>query len=301
MDRETAQGSDSEPARRTAAEHTSWGNRVSYEGKNYRLKDGVTAILFLGIDYGAETHAEGTVGGGGRSDAIMLLVLDDQDRSTTVFLIPRDTMANVDVYKENGDYAFSAFIQVNMQYSFGNSKKRSCYLTKRLLSEILFDLRIDYTLSLDAAGISSVAEQLGGLTLTLEEDYTDIDPSYQKGATITLDGKTAERFVRSRDTDVSGSGMARMNRHFELLKSLFSQYENKDSEKQLKDILNTAESYIESDLSADTITKLASYRLKDTAVILPGKLVSGEFHDEYYMDEEETKKVILELFYERVQ
>ena len=53
---------------------------------------------------------------------------------------------------------------------------------------------------------------MGGVTVTLEEDFTAFDPAMTKGTTLTLQGMQAEYYVRQRFYVGDGSNMARMER-----------------------------------------------------------------------------------------
>jgi len=40
--------------------------------------------------------------------------------------------------------------------------------------------------------------EVGGVTVTLEDDMTKLDPAMKKGATLNLDGRQAELLMQSR-------------------------------------------------------------------------------------------------------
>jgi LCP family protein required for cell wall assembly len=282
----------SAPERSTAP---TLGTKEEYNGKKYRLNSSISTVLFLGTDYGE--HEEGVLGSGARSDTIILFVLDDESKTIKALLIPRDTMVSVDLYEANGDYAMSVSGQITLQYGSGDSPARSCYLTKKKVSELLYGIRIDDTFAFYAAGIVPVVDSLGGLTITLHDDYTDIDPSYTEGATVTLSGEEMEAFVRTRDIEVSESNIVRINRHFDLLRNAFSQMGG-SGKIDLEDLVDKASQYVQSDVDADTLKKLSAYKFIEESIMLPGHTVKGEYHDEYYVDEEALKGILIELFYQ---
>lgn len=275
-----------------------WGARIEYDGKQYHQRHDVTSVLFLGIDYGTTVQTEGNVGTGGRSDTIMLFVLDDSTSTVKTLLIPRDTMVNVDLYKTNGDFAFSGFMQINMQYAFGDSPKRSCYLSKKKVSELLLGRPIDYCVSLSAEGIGQIIDSMGGISVTLTEEFDDGETVYPAGSVVELNGENAEHFIRFRDIETSGSNIARMNRHYDILQALLQKMKGTDTEKLITQMSDAAEDYMESDLDADTLKKLYTYPMEDSYIMLPGESVKGELHDEYYADEAGIKALVRDLFYE---
>ena len=276
----------------------SWGSSVEIDGKKYHIKDRISTVLFLGVDYGNENASEGNIGTGPRSDTMILFVLDDAAKTIQTVMISRDTMAEVDLYKANGDYAFSGTMQITMQYTFGDSPRRACYLTKKAVSRLLYEARIDYCLSLALSGLSEIIDELGGLTITMPEDYTDIDFRFEKGAQVTLTGAEAEQFIRVRDADEFGSNNVRMTRQFELVKELFSELGSKGGASYIEEVLEKADAYVESDLDADTIQKFATYTFLPEPIYLPGEDVQGEFHDEFYVNDPELQQLLLSLLYE---
>ncbi len=274
------------------------GASVEYEGKQYHIKNNISTVLFLGVDYGDTRLGAGNMGTGPRSDTMILFILDDDAGTIQALMLSRDTMVNVDMYKTNGDYAYSAQMQITMQYTFGDSPRRACYLTKKKVSELLFEKRIDACMSVYLEGLAMIIDRLGGLTITMPDDYTYIDERYTEGATVTLTGAEAERFVRNRDADEFGSNNVRMDRQFKLISELFRELQRKGGLSYMEEVLEEAEEYVESDLDAETLQKFATYTFIDEPLRLPGDDVQGEFHDEFYVDDEALQKLLLDLFYE---
>ena len=71
---------------------------------------------------------------------------------------------------------------------------------------------IDFYISLEMDGISTLNDALGGVTVTLEDDFTALDPTMTKGTTLTLEGNQAEYYVRGRMYIGVGTNEARMVR-----------------------------------------------------------------------------------------
>jgi len=280
-----------------AAEDADWGSTVIYDGVRYRFNPDLTTVLFLGIDDAQDGAPDGNVGTGGRADALLLFILDDAEQTTTALAISRDTMTEVDVYKTNGDYAYSGLMHINMQYAYGDSPRRSCYLQKRTVSRLLYGMQIDGCISLTMEGIARITEAMGGVTLTMPEDYTDIDGRYTAGAEITLTGPEMERFVRYRDVEETGSNDVRMERQAWLLGEVFRQMKEKGGLRYVSTLLEQAADCICSDLDAETMKHLADYTLADGTRNVPGATAEGERHDEFIVDEEALRALLIELFY----
>ncbi len=269
----------------TAAEK----DRIVRSGVSYRRDTEVKTYLFLGVDDVGLNYEN--YGSGGRTDTLLLLVKKD-DR-LRILEISRDTMTEVDTYDASGDYLSTGVMQINMQYSFGDSPRRSAYLTKRTVTELLGGVRIDGTISLDMSGIAPIVDTLGGITVRMEEDCSYIDASYAKDAVIRMDGQAAERFIRWRDYSIqTGSNDARMGRHSWFIRQMLGQM----GETELTELLQAAEPYLNTDMTAEELQALKTCSLTET-IKVPGETRAGKLHEEYYVDEEALREIVLQIFY----
>lgn len=77
---------------------------VKYQDTVYAYKEEILTFLIMGIDKlsDAEEVTEGT--DGGQADALFLAVLDPQEKRMKVIGINRNTMTDIDIYDENGEY-----------------------------------------------------------------------------------------------------------------------------------------------------------------------------------------------------
>lgn len=275
---------------------------IQVNGQTYQYRDGLKTILFLGIDQSAEASVGDVIGSGGRSDTILLYLLDENTQTTQTLEISRDTMMDVDVYNSNGDYAFTGEMQLNMQYAFGKTPRISCRLTREKVSELLYGVKIDACLSLTMDGIAEIVDSIGGVNITFDQDYTYVDPAFTQGTTLKLDGEQAFNFVHYRDIEQQGSNESRMARQRLFQRALYEQIHNsQDPASTAMTLWNAAEPYLQSDLSASEIQALAEYEMEDTSYQVPGESVAGELHDEFYVDEQALQELIIQLFYEAAQ
>ncbi len=293
---------DSEPAVSLppADDNADWQSTITFNGVNYRRRRDLKTVLFLGVDNANLTESVGEIAGNnGRADAIMLFLLDTGTKTMQTLAISRDTITDVDVYRGNGDYAYTGPMHITLQYIYGDSDRRSCFLMERTVSRLLYNVPITGSLALKMDGIPLIVEELGGITLTFPEDYSYIDPAYVSGAQVTLDGPATEKFVRSRDITVTGSAEQRLARETWFMHELFSQLKAKGGMAEtLQHMLTVAGDSIETNLDAETLQMLAEYDLQEETLKVPGATVAGAVHDEYHVDEEALQQMIIELFYE---
>ena len=277
-------------------------NSIYHDGKEYVYNKNVKNILFLGIDKGEEITLNETLGKGGQADTIMLFSIDRENQTTRILQISRNAMTDIDLYDKNGNYYTSIKAQLATQYAYGNGADTSCWATKRTVSELLNNLPIAGYFALDISGVSVINDMIGGVTITIPEDYTEIDPAFVKGATITLNGKQAEKYVRYRDPNMIGGNDLRMQRQAQyipaLLDSLSKISEKTDEELNL--MMDAISKYMVTDLSADDLKVMLKSEINmENIETVPGESKKGEIYEEFYVDEENLQKILIKMFYKQ--
>ena len=175
---------------------------VEYKGRVYEYRDKqLVNILLLGIDARSDTqYSDGRYGS--QADFVMLLCINKQEKSITPIHIDRDTMTDVPIYGPFGDPAGSRVMQLCLAQAYGDDIAAGSKNTEKAVSDLLGGIPIDYYVAMYLDGISTLNDALGGVTVTLEDDFSQLDPEMVKGKSICLQGKQAEIFVRNR-RDVS--------------------------------------------------------------------------------------------------
>ena len=144
---------------------------------------------------------------------------------------------------------------------------------------------------------------IGGLTITFDDDYTEIHSTFTKGSTVTLNRWYMDKFITYRsETDLEGAYKRGM-RSMAVMKALFNQCKGKivaDPAVALE-YYNGLKDYITTDLDLTEITYLARnmgkmYFTSDTIVRLPGETVMGERYAEFYPDESWLHDFVVEKF-----
>jgi LCP family protein required for cell wall assembly len=277
-------------------------NYLTIDGKKYQYNHDVSAVLFMGIDQHGAIEEKENAGYSGQSDSLILFVMDKGTKKTQMLEISRNAMVPLQIYGIGGEKLGTEKGQIALQYAYGDGKRKSCQLTKNAVSELLYGIKIDSYLAMTIEGIRKATDLIGGVTLTVPEDYTYIDPSFQKGATVTLKGELAEKYVRTRDIEVTGSNQERMQRQTQFLHALASRMKSsgRGNSAWYAKLMNSMQEYLITDITADDIETLSTYEL-DKTIIMPGEEVAGEKHDEFYVDDEALYQLIVELFYEPVE
>lgn len=284
-------------------ESTDSSSYITYNGKKYQYNSDLRTMLFLGVDKDEVVTVRENTGRSGQSDCLILLVLDTENKKTTLLEISRDSMADIKIYGIDGDYMATETAQIATQYAYGDGEKRSCQLTRNAVSNLLYDIPIHDYLSLNMAGIVPIVDQIGGVTITITEDQTAIDPVLVPGATVTMDGILAEKYIRSRDTSVLGSNEQRMERQTQFVQALLEKIKSTEDggNAMLHQFWQAGQPYITTDLSLNMLEKISSYDMDPQILKVPGEVQAGAEHDEFHVDDAELQELIIRIFYREVK
>lgn len=275
-------------------------SEITYDGKQYRYNHNLINILYLGIDNNDVIRNDMMPGNAGQTDCIMILSLNKETKQAKILQIPRDTMTEIDIYNRSGEAFKTVTEQIATQYAYCTGGTNSCWAAKKTISEMLYDLPIDGYLAMDMASISLVNDAIGGVTLKIPKDYTMINPEFQKGVTLTLKGEQAYDYVHWRDTNASFSNNDRLERQVQYIPAMIDTIRNNaELEKNYYDVIYPlVEKYITTDLQENEINELAQYELAVSDIQrLPGEGKKGEIYEEFYLDDEELQKMLIETFY----
>ena len=248
------QTSDVSGESETVQEKTS-GTKITWQGKEYTYNQSIRNILFIGVDKKEEMQIQDYAGRGGQADCLILLSLNTREKTATMLNISRDSIVDVDIYDMSGDFLTEERGQIALQYAYGDGEKKSCWLEKKVVTELLHDIPIHSFIALNIDGISTIADVLGGVEITVPEDYTSIDSSFVKGETIVLKGDKAERYVRYRDITEFGSNKGRMERQNQFLRALVSLLKRKVAENSayVDTLITAGKPFMTTDMTVDQI------------------------------------------------
>ena len=278
---------------------------IDDEGNAWNYREDLVAVLLIGVDYMSdETYwDEDMVFNGGNSDVLALAVLDTTNNTLSLLHIPRDTMAELLVLDPEGNYLDMTYTNISSAHSFGDGEKLSCDLTVDAVSRLLFGVPIQRYGAVSYDVLQDLSDLIGGVTLTLEKDYTDIDPSFTAGSTVTLTGEQLRKFIIHRDANELDSAYDRGQRHMVLLNVLFDECKKAFQEDITFPIqmYNRAADYITTNLSVSEISYLAQQVFQadfhtDSVTTLQGEMTMGEEYAEYIPDLEWLHDYVAETF-----
>jgi anionic cell wall polymer biosynthesis LytR-Cps2A-Psr (LCP) family protein len=170
----------------------------------------------------------------------------------------------------------------------------------------LLGIKIDYYVAMNLDGIRVLNDMAGGVTVTLEDDFSALDPAMKKGATLTLQGEQAEIFVRTRWNIGVGTNEARMERQSAFLQALREMLNAKcrDDHDFPGELYDALEPYLETDMKRGRIINEV-WRTRDysyAGIVRPaGQYLVGENgFMEFHADAAALRALVMDLFYRPV-
>jgi len=294
-----------EQRRNTASggEADSLKKQMLFNGRWYSPKDELETVLVMGVDkYSSDEQAESYLNTQ-QADFLMLLVIDREEETCTALQLNRDTMTDIQILGVTGQPAGTFEGQLALAHTYGSGGKDSCINTVDVVSNLLYGQHIDHYMSLTMDAVARLNDLVGGVEVTIEDDFSDVDETLIQGETVVLNGEQALHFVRSRQNVDDGSNLSRMERQRTYITALYE---------AVKDCSEADE-----DFYADTMMEIADYLVSDLTVhqmsdlgeiieaygvseirTLEGEAVRGEEFMEFYVDESALQQTVVELFYE---
>lgn len=288
---------------------------VVYNRNTYAYKKGLINILVLGIDGEGNLYDGHTAGNMGQSNAIYLLSIDTINKKISVIGIPRDTMTSVRFFDQDGSLTTVNTAQIAVQYAFGSDIDDSLNLTANAVSKLLYNVSIDRVMALSINSIGIINDAIGGVDVTIENDFTDesgeiLEESFIKGNTVHLEGDSARIFVQERDCNIAGSAMDRLSRQEQYFEKFIPK-----AKKAVKrnvflgiDICNKLDKkgMMYTDMSMSEIAYVISEVLKcdfsfDEIKTISGKIKYGKQYEEYHVDFEKLRQMVMDTFYEKIK
>lgn len=281
---------------------------ITYNGREYVYKDNLETFLVLGLDKyegadSSESHESGI-----QTDFLMLFVFDNESKQSTAIQIDRDTMTRVNKLAVGGTSVVDSYTkQIALAYNYvnGENDKIRCRNTKDSVEYLLDGVKVNHYLSLTMDAVAVSCELVGGVEVTVLDDFTGIDDTLIKGEQVTLKGESALNYVRTRYGLEDSTNSTRMARQQQFINALYEKVRSKidADEGFLVRFIDGIDEYVAYDSSDRQMQKLADkfddYEFLGIRKIEgESKLNEQEGYVEFHADEEAVRKLVIELFYE---
>lgn len=269
----------------------------------YYPRTDIVVVLVMGI--GQEGIVEETAPNQAYpADMITLMIFDEQSKDCKLLCLNRDTMLKMPILNEYGRQTGIYYGQLALSHTYGTGLEDSCENTKKAVSDLLYGITIDYYYAMNLDAIALLTDAVGGVTVTIEDDFSLVDPALQMGE-MTLTGEQALTFVQSRKNVGTQLNLSRMERQKEFMRGFMDALQTNldESDTQALEIYDSVSPYVVTDCSWKVISRLlenyGDYSLNGV-YSLPGENVKGEKYYEYHTDYDQLDALILELFYKQI-
>jgi len=307
-----ADGSQPEVDAETAGDEWEEGD-IRYDGHVYRYNDHMLTFLVMGIDSLEKLPDKEDVTDytkGGQADTLFLVAANPDTKSMKLIAINRNSMVDVDFYDSSDNFLSTTTAQICLQHAYGDGLEESCERQRDTVSRMFYGLPINGYISMNMAAVPILNDSVGGVKLTVLENVpwgTDVIAN-GAGNEVTLEGMDAYYYLQYRDVNQFDSATQRLKRQKQYLSAFLSQTRAKTAENISfpLSLLNDIKDYTVTDIGTSQITYLAtellgySVDLNNIESVQGTMAVGADEHEEYTVDQEALKKLVIETFYTRV-
>lgn len=275
---------------------------ITYNNQEYLLKDNIETVLILGLDKFESSEEKNSYNNDKQADFLMLLVIDKDNSSCSAIHINRDTMTDINILGVAGEKVGTVNKQIALAHTYGNGKEVSCRNTSDAVSGLLNDIKIDHYISMTMDAVPVINDLVGGVEVTISDDFTGVDDTLLQGETVNLLGEHALNYIRSRSGMKDSSNINRMERQRKYFNGLYDKTKVcvKNDESFIVDASMKISDYIVSDYTISQLQKLFEMTIEcdfTDICTIKGESVIGEEYMEFYPDENSIDELIVKLFY----
>jgi LCP family protein required for cell wall assembly len=190
------------------------------------------SVLMLGVD-----EREGDKG---RSDTMIVLTVNPNNKSVNMLSIPRDTITEI-VGKGKQD-------KINHAYAFGGIPMAMDTV------EAFLDIPIDYFIKVNMEGFTDMVDAVGGVKVKNDLEFTQDGYHFTKGEMI-LNGKKALSYTRMRKQDPRGD-FGRQTRQRQIIEGVVKKGAHLSSLMKFSDIFSVIGKNVKTNLTFDQMVAI---------------------------------------------
>lgn len=277
---------------------------LKLNGNIYSYYHDFETYLIMGTD---KTGADSKVYQGSMSDFLMLVIVDKTDNNYSFLPINRDTMSEVRLIQDDGTGVATAELQLCTAHWYGGSAGQSCANTVESISKLFGGLKINGYYAIPMDEIPKLNHSVGGVTVTLLEDFQDIDRQMKKGETLALSDEQAYHYIHDRYGVGDEKNTSRMKRQQQYMEAFFTKAKEKakSDKAYVSQLFREFEQTATTNLTAKKISGLTNRLIKGTqkgffeiqGTSKIGKaLGDGIDHAEFYPDKESIIDVMTKIY-----
>lgn len=263
-------------------------------------EDTKITLLCLGIDKQVamdERHPE--TNSIGQADGIFVISIDKETKEVDIVAIPRDTIVNIEKYNHKLQYMGREDAQICLQYAYADGMEYSCELTVDRVEELFPETTIDGYISINIEAIMEINDAVGGIEVTVDDEYTALHMGIPVGTTLNLTGENTMLYLRLRDKGVAGSAYSRMDRIKEYITKVIPKGLEaiKENPGLIADMYKTLDKHMVTDIGVTDLVNIV-FSVKDTSAenihfhTIQGEIILGDDgYEEFYPEESQMEEL----------
>ncbi len=204
--------------------------KLDFGGDTYYYANKIKTYLIMGTDASGTKSDSESGYHGGMADFLLLLVYDSTEKSYGMLHLNRDIMTEIPLMQEDGSAMASAKMQLCTAHWYGGDEVQSCENTVKVVSDLLGGIKIDGYYAIDMAQIPQINRAVGGVDVTIEHDFSKVDPSLKKGETVHLSDEQAYTFIHDRYGVGDEENISRMARQRQYMSAFIQKVKEKSKE-----------------------------------------------------------------------
>ena len=285
-----------------ATQTTSAATETAATTRAPEKKQNLETVLILGLDKNEYPQDSRAYLNDMQADLNLLLVIDRAEKVCTPLLLNRDTMTKITRLGVFGDVADSFTGQLALAHTYGSGGSDSCINSKRAVSDLLGET-VDHYMSFTMESVPTVNDAVGGVTVTVQDDFGEAYPQLRQGEEVLLQGEDALVYVRGRKDVGDQTNLSRMTRQEQYMSALMEKLRSAASEDPdfLTELTLKLGDSFQTDYSVSQLQALSSLLLDCEVrpfVTLTGEAKKGEEFMEFYVDEASLAQTVQEIFYQ---
>ena len=273
--------------------------RIYIDGGWYTPKQNLETYLIMGVDNFETIESMDAYNSTSQSDFNLLLVYDKQTNEACAIHLNRDTMTQIPVLSISGKEVGTFTGQLALAYAYGTTEQSCCENQAKAVESLLNGQNVDHYVSMTMSAIPILNDGVGGVSVTITDDFSDSDPTLVQGETVLLMGEHALKYVRARSSVGEGTNLERMRRQREYMQAWIEKAKAL-TEDQMTDIFADLTNYMCSDCTINDLKQLASIVQEATQgeiYSIEGEAKHGKTFIEFYPDEAALQQLVLDIFY----
>lgn len=265
---------------------------IDVKSVEYKLARPVN-ILVMGIDRVPDASPDSSALFEGRSDTMLLVRFNPDDKSISVLSIPRDTEVDIP------DMGLTKINEANVK---GGAK-----LATKVVSKTLKNIPIDRYVRVSTGAFRELVDLLGGVDVFVSRPMSYMDKTQKFQIDLqqgwqTLNGEKAEEFSRFRDEQTGDLG--RIQRQQVLIKALRDRLINPNIITRIPLMIHVMQKYVDTNFNFDEILTLTNLGLsvereQVKMVRLPGEQGSsrrGDTRSFWFIDSDKRDRILAQYF-----